>query len=162
MKKVLSIVVAVTLLVTGLAVTATVAFADVDTTPPVVACSETVNPHGNKVPPAGHTTLPGPKGGQNEDGFYELLATDDVDPNPEIYVVDTGSGTIFGPFANEFKIKYTEDPDAIPTIKKMGSDKGKAGAIAYHLIGNGDAAVMAVDASGNTATAMCYVPPAPK
>jgi len=131
-----------------------------------VACLETVNPHGKKVPPAGRTTLPGPKGGQNEDGFYELTATDDVDPDPEIWVRDTGSGTVFGPFASGTKIKYTEDQDAIPEIKTMGSrgsSKGKAGAIAYHLIGNGDAAVTAVDASGNTATqAMCHVPPAPK
>ena len=33
-------------------------------------CTETTNPHGQNVPPAGSTTLPGPNGGQNEDGFY--------------------------------------------------------------------------------------------
>ena len=35
-------------------------------------CTETVNPHGQNVPPAGSTTLPGPNGGQNEDGFYKV------------------------------------------------------------------------------------------
>lgn len=34
------------------------------------ACIEIFNPHGKTVPPAGNTTLPGPNGGQNEDGFY--------------------------------------------------------------------------------------------
>lgn len=135
----------------------------VDTTPPEVACLETVNPHGKKVPPAGSTTPPGPKGGQNEDGFYELTAWDAVDPEPQIYVVDTGSGTVFGPFASGTKIKYTEDPTATPTSKKMGSSKGQAGAIDWHIIGNGDAAVFAVDFSGNQADPVaCLVPPPPK
>ncbi|MBI2859255.1 MAG: hypothetical protein HYX90_09270, partial [Chloroflexi bacterium] len=41
-----------------------------DFTPPKVASVETVNPAGKNVPPAGSTTLPGPRGGMNEDGFY--------------------------------------------------------------------------------------------
>jgi hypothetical protein len=136
-----------------------------DTTPPEVDCIETVNPHGNRVPPAGSTTLPGPKGGQNEDGFYELTATDDVWPSAyiEIFVTDTGSGTVFGPFTSEDKIKYTEDSEAIPEIKNMGSSKGKAGAIAKHIIGTGDACVFAVDGAGNVANCVsCLVPPLPK
>jgi len=44
--------------------------------PPRASCIEYVNPHGQTIPPAGSTTLPGPKGGQNEDGFYLLGATD--------------------------------------------------------------------------------------
>jgi hypothetical protein len=124
-----------------------------------------VNPHGNKTPPAGSTTLPGPKGGQNEDGFYELTATDNRD-EPEaitIYVLDLGSGTEFGPFAVGTKIKYTEAPGATPRQKEMGSSKGKAGAIDWHITGNGDACVYAVDSSGNEAECVsCLVPPLPK
>lgn len=140
----------------------------VDTTPPVPECIETVNPHGQKVPPAGSTTLPGSKGGQNEDGFYELLADDgSMDTSVpgcelELFVIDSGSGTVFGPFAVGDKIKYTEAPGATPTSKKMGSTSGKAGAIAAHIIGNGDAELQAVDASGNVATVSCLVPPPPK
>ncbi len=48
-----------------------------DETPPKIGCIETVNPHGKNIPPAGSTTLPGSKGGQNEDGFYELIGKDD-------------------------------------------------------------------------------------
>lgn len=134
----------------------------VDTTPPEVACPETVNPHGKVVPPAGSTTLPGPKGGQNEDGFYELKATDLVDPEPQIFVVDTGSSTVFGPFFSGTKIKYTEAPGATPEQKKIGSSKGQAGAIEWQIIGNGDAIIKAVDCAGNTAIASCLVPPLPK
>ena len=134
-----------------------------DATPPEVSCVETVNPSGKNIPPAGKTTLPGPKGGQNEDGFYELTAEDMIDPNSEVYVEDTGSGTVFGPFVSGTKIKYTEAPGAVPKQKKIGSDKGKAGAVSWHIIGNGDAAVYAVDLSGNQSDSIsCLVPPLPK
>ena len=57
-------------------------------------CTETTNPHGQTIPPAGSTTLPGPNGGQNEDGFYLISSNTGVD----VFVEDLGSGTIFGPF----------------------------------------------------------------
>jgi len=123
-----------------------------DTTPPVVACDETANPHGNTTPP-----------GKNPDGFFVLNAWDAVDPDPQIYVMDTGSGTVFGPFASGTTIKYTESPDGMPEIKPIGSVNGKAGAIDWHIIGTGDAAIFAVDASGNVSSSeMCLVPPPPK
>jgi len=98
----------------------------------------------------------------NEDGFYELLATDAVDLNPDIYVVDSVSGTAFGPFISGTKIKYTEDSYATPESKKIGSDKGKADAIDCHIIGNGDAYVYAVDCAGNISDEWALVPPPPK
>lgn len=123
-----------------------------DTTPPVVACPQTTNPHGSNVPP-----------GRNPDGFFELTAWDAVDPNPQIYVLDTGSGTVFGPFPSGTMIKYTEAPGAVPAIKPMGSINGKAGAIDWHITGKGDAAIYGVDASGNVSSnIMCLVPPPPK
>jgi hypothetical protein len=134
-----------------------------DQTPPEVSCVETVNPHGNTTPPAGSTTLPGSKGGMNEDGYYELIAVDNVDADPQIFVVDTGSGTVFGPFASGDVIKYTEDADATPESKKIGSTNGQAGAVDAHIIGNGDAAIYGVDASGNVSDPVsCLVPPLPK
>jgi hypothetical protein len=121
----------------------------VDTTPPEMACLETTNPHGKKVPPAKV------KDSQNKDGFYELSAEDICDPDPDIFVTDTGSGTVFGPFTSGTKIKYTEDPDAMPEMKKIGSDKGQAGAITWHIIGWAGALAMAVDASGNEGWMAC-------
>jgi hypothetical protein len=67
---------------------------------------------------------------------------------------------VFGPFAVGTVIKYTQDPDAIPEMKKMGG--GKADNLTWHIIGNGDAEVTAVDQSGNTSAAVfCLVPPPP-
>lgn len=124
-----------------------------DTTPPECNCMETVNPGGKNVPQA-------PGKGQNEDGFYMLTATDLVDPNPQIFVRDTGSGSVFGPFVSGTNIKYTQDPDAAPEQKDIG---GPNSAVSVHIIGTGDAAVFAKDSSGNTAQDVpCLVPPPPK
>ncbi|MFC1916902.1 hypothetical protein ACFLX1_02095 [Chloroflexota bacterium] len=137
----------------------------VDTMPPLAGCLENVNPHGQKTPPAGSTTLPGSKGGQNEDGFYLLDAEDLVWPDAAlvIYVTDMGSGTVFGPYTVGTVIKYTESAEAIPEAKKIGSEKGKAGAVAVHIIGNGDAMIVATDGSGNDSDpSVCLVPQPPK
>jgi hypothetical protein len=57
-------------------------------------------------------------------------------------------------------IKYTQDLLAIPEQKKMGG--GKADNVDWHIIGNGDAEVTAVDQSGNASDAVsCLVPPPP-
>ena len=131
----------------------------VDTTPPVPECTEGVNPGGN-IPRA-----PG-KGGQaqNQDGFYQLLANDLVDPDPEIFVVDMGTdntfGTAddftFGPFANLTNIEYTEANGAEPSIKAGSGD------VDWRIKGQGDAAVYAVDSGGNASDpTYCLVPPPP-
>jgi hypothetical protein len=129
-----------------------------DTTPPSSACLPTVNPAGKTVPNA-----PGKGGqGQNQDGFYQISGHDVVWPDAdlEVYVTDSGSGTVFGPFDVYTRIKYTQAPDATPSIKPIG---GPASAVAWHIIGTGDAVVTVVDGSGNVSTgAACLVPPPPK
>jgi hypothetical protein len=135
----------------------------VDRTPPEVKCTETVNPHGRRIPPAGRTTLPGSRGGQNEDGFYEVVATDAVDPDPMVFVIDTGTGFLFGPFDSGIRMKYTEAPGATPGMKTIGSRRGQAAAVDLHIKGAGDAAVVAIDDAGNVSDLMpCLVPPPPK
>ncbi|MEN8039953.1 MAG: vWA domain-containing protein [Actinomycetota bacterium] len=141
--------------------TATVRWAD--TTPPLAACMPGPNPHGDKIPPAGSSSLPGPNGGQNEDGFYDLAASDAVDPNPDVFVVDEGTGYVFGPYAAGTKIKWTQAPGAEPTERPIGSVRGEADAVAWHLTGQGDMLVYATDASGNSSSPLvCLVPPLPK
>jgi hypothetical protein len=124
----------------------------VDTTPPVPACTPTTNPSGNNVPPAGNN----PKSGQNPDGFYELTATDLVDDNPEITVSDTDSSFVAGPYESGTKIKLVQAPGATPNVKPG------PGVIDWHITLKGDAIVTATDASGNSATISCKVPPPPK
>ncbi|HEY4622007.1 MAG TPA: hypothetical protein VIG93_09930, partial [Gaiellaceae bacterium] len=123
-----------------------------DTTPPAVACRPTTNPAGNTIPPAGNN----PPSGQNPDGFYVLLATDDVDPNPQITVSDTGSSFVAGPYASGTKIKLTQAPGATPNVKPG------PGEIDWHITLKGDAVVTATDGSGNSASVQCNVPPPPK
>jgi hypothetical protein len=124
--------------------------------PPQASCVETVNPAGKNTPKA-----PAKGGqGQNQDGFYELLAEDNEDPDPQIFVEDTGSGIVFGPFPSGTAIKYTEVNGATPSIKPMG---GPNSAVDWHIKGQGDAIVYAVDAVGNVGAAVwCRVPPPPK
>ena len=104
-----------------------------DTTPPVAQCVPSVNP-GGTIPVA-----PGHGQSQNPDGFYQLLATDDIWP-PEMlntFVVDTGTATVFGPFAVGTDIKYTEANGAQPSIR-AGS-----GQVDWNIKGQGDAAATA-------------------
>ena len=125
-----------------------------DVTAPTAACDEGTNPHGKNVPKATN---------QNPDGFYLLTGADNLDADPEIWVVDSGSGTVFGPYASGTTIKYTQAPGATPSEKSIGSSKGQAGAVMVHITGTGDALVYATDSSGNvSAPASCLVPPPPK
>lgn len=115
----------------------------VDTTAPAVGCPEGPNP-GGSVP-----------GSHNPDGFFVLEATDVVDAGPDVYLRDTGSGTVWGPFDSGQRVKYTQN-GAKPSIKAMPGGILK-------ITGTGDAEVFATDVSGNTATPVaCLVPRPPK
>ena len=120
----------------------------------VAFCKETVNPHGQNVPPAGSTTLPGPRGGINDDGFYKV----GTDLGTDVRLEDT-DGNVFGVFPSPTKVKYTEANGAEPSVKKIGSDNGQAGAIDFHITGTGDLVVVPVDGG---ASATCPVPTPPK
>lgn len=95
-----------------------------------------------------------------EHGFYKLLAWDNCDPDPEIFVTD--GTTVFGPFSSGTVVKFTEDPTRPATLQKIGSTIGKAGYVSWHIILPTDAIVVAIDASGNWSSEIQYVPPAPK
>ena len=115
----------------------------VDTTAPAVSCPEGPNPDGRI--PSSH----------NPDGFYDLVATDAVDTAPQVFLRDTGSGTVWGPFSSGQHIKYTENK-AKPSIRTMPGGILK-------ITGTGDAEVYATDFSGNTSDPVsCLVPPPPK
>jgi hypothetical protein len=133
-----------------------------DTTVPLATCAETVNPSGRNVPAAGPNAG---NSGQNPDGFYELLAEDVVDPDPDVFVVDKGADgifgtaddTVFGPFSSGTTIKYVEANGATPSISPG------PGAIDWKIKGQGDFGVVAVDASGNVSDhVQCHVAPPPK
>src|SRR6185436_263110 len=102
---------------------------------PRVDCIPTTNPGGNNVPPASPTG--------NPDGFFQLIGTDNGDPNPKLYIKDSVSGFVAGPFYNGDKVKITQAKGAGPNQKPM------AGAIKAHITIRGNAMLYGVDASGN-------------
>jgi hypothetical protein len=124
-----------------------------DTEAPVVAVQAATNPSGNNVPNAGQN----PRSGQNPDGFYQLLASDNCDANPLIYVRDSASAFVAGPFASGDIVKITQAPGATPSVSPM------TGAVVAHIKLKGDALVYAVDAVGNVSAAVnAFVPPPPQ
>jgi hypothetical protein len=119
-------------------------------------CVEYVNPHGKTIPPAG-LTPPGtnPKGGENPDGFYQVGTPGSSGP---YYVMDLGSGQLFGPFSGGTVIKYTQATGATPSQKSIGSTNGQAGAVSWHITGTGDFEII----GGGGPPQVCLVPRPPK
>jgi hypothetical protein len=113
-----------------------------DVLAPVVSCKQGPNPAGRM-----------PQGG-DPDGFFQLSATDNVDDELDIYVHDTGSDAVFGPYANGSTFKITQAPGATP------QETAGTGAVDWRLRLQGDALVTVTDAAGNIGTATCEVPPA--
>jgi hypothetical protein len=113
----------------GAADTDTVSIEVVDTTPPEANAVPNTNPGGKPLP------------------FYQLSAQDIVSPSYaiEIFIVDTDSGTVFGPFQNGDTFKYTIAPGATPTYRAVGVP-----GLDFVIIANGPGELIAVDESGNT------------
>ena len=120
---------------------------------PLAACRPAPNPSDKKIPPAGKNG----GSGQNPDGYYQLLAKDNCDLNPRLFVADTASAFVAGPFASGDIVKITQDPSGTPD-QQPGAQN-----VVAHIHLNGDALLYAVDASGNVgATALCKVSSPPK
>jgi len=120
---------------------------------PAAACVPTTNPGGKNEPGKNASA----KAGVNPDGYYQLLAQDPDGPAPSIFVGDTGSSFVSGPYQSGAKVKVTQANGTEPRAQPGPRD------IAAHLLLNGDATVWAVDDEGAvSAVAVCYVPRPPK
>ena len=108
------------------------------TEPPLVSARPAPNGAG-KNPPSGKQTA------SNPDGFFQLLAEDDNDPNPQIFIADSASAFVAGPFANGDLVKITSNTGAKPSQKPMGG-------VVAHISLTGTALIYATDADGNTST----------
>jgi hypothetical protein len=122
-----------------------------DVTAPSARCVQGVNPAGN-IPAAGNN----PKSGQNPDGFYQLLAADNVGV-ASVQVCDGGSAFCSAPFLPNAYVKITQAQGATPADSRPGP-----GVLVSHLTLNGDAVLTVTDTSGNVTTAACLVPAPPK
>lgn len=119
-------------------------------------CPEIFNPHGQTTPPAGSTTLPGPNGGQNEDGFYQVgacsvpgtlvcptglggpefagLCTCEGSDPQAVTLTDGcpgetggGTGTVYGTFDFGTIVKYTEANGKPADIEPMAGNNSPNG-----------------------------------
>ena len=97
----------------------------VDTVPPVPECTAVCNA-----------------------GFFLISATDDVDSdeNIQLFIDDTETGTVFGPFPNPEVIKYIQSNRTPAIMPKNGS---------FFIFGSGPPNISAVDSSGNVAVVAC-------
>jgi len=109
-----------------------------DNEAPTVACQPGPNPSGKNISGRG-------KAGASSSGFFQLLTQDNCDPNPHIYVKDSASAFVAGPFASGVSMKITIDPLATPTQQTIGGDMPL-------LILKGTPLLYATDADGNTST----------
>ena len=126
-------------------------------TPPVASCIESVNPSGQRVPPAGSTTLPGSKGGQNDDGFYELIGEDNEDGTAPVFVTNASGSVTFGPFVSGSVVSIREAPGATPSASMMG---GPNSVVVARIMLDSDAFVFAVDSFGEVSPVVsCLLPP---
>jgi Mg-chelatase subunit ChlD len=117
----------------------------VDTTPPRSSCVPGPNPGGH-IPAS-----------NNPDGYYTIGSTDLVDTAVDIFIHDTASTAVFGPYPNTTNIKLVQAPGATPDVKP-GS-----GAVAYKVTLKGDAIIIGVDNAHNASAGVsCLVPPGPK
>lgn len=135
-------------------------------------CTQCVNPHGKNIPPAGsdQTCIPGaktaPNAGQNPDGFFQVGTIFAGGTPNDVELFDGcpgngggGTGQSFGVFPTPTNIKYTEANGATPSISKIGSTNGQAGAVQFKLKGQGD---LFVCEAGTSNCVCCQVPPPPK
>lgn len=121
-----------------------------DTVSPVVTILPGANPAGRN---AGRNNV----SGSNPNGFFKLIATDSCDPSPQIFVRDSASAFVAGPFASGDNVKITQAPGVTPNSKPM------SGVVVAHIQLKGDALIYAEDASGNrSATHSASVPPKSK
>jgi len=130
--------------------TATVTVKDAEA--PVVTCVPATNPAGRNLPKAGNNPRR-----LNPSGFFQLIATDSCDPSPQIFIQDSASGFVAGPFTSGEEVKITQAAGATPNSKPM------AGVIVAHIHLKGDALIYAVDEAGNKSDLHpCMVPPKSK
>lgn len=123
-----------------------------DTVAPKAQCVPTTNPAGKNIP-----TAPAKGGqGQNQDGYYQLLGSDNVGV-ASIVVRDSMSSFISGLFASGDKVKIVQAPGVTPSDSRPGP-----GVIVSQLKLKGDAIVRVTDTSGNMTETSCLVPPPPK
>jgi len=125
-----------------------------DCEPPVVSCRAVGKPSSKESSKSDKDS----ERDQDPDGIYQLLAHDNCDPNPRLYIQDSGSGFLAGPFANGDIVKITKKGGHEDSDDAKDSKHGRPPMVA-HLRLEGNGLLYGVDGSGNVgASVLCSVP----
>jgi hypothetical protein len=120
-----------------------------DREPPLAECRPAPNPSGKSIAAAANTL----RSSRDPEGFYQLLARDNCDSDPTIYVADSASSFIAGPFHNDDIVKIVQSPGGAPFQRR-----GPRG-VAAHIRLRGHALVLASDTSHNVSASVgCSAP----
>jgi len=103
---------------------------------PRVTCNPAPNPGGRNLPG-------GKQNGTNPNVFLQLMSTDNCDPNPQIFVQDSASAFVAGPFASGDIVNITPNTSAATAQRLTG------GAVLVHITLKGTPLLVAIDADGN-------------
>ena len=95
---------------------------------------------------------------ENLDGLFQLLGHDNCDPNPRLYIQDSASGFLAGPFANGDIVKITKKHGRQDSDYAKDAKPARPPTVA-HIRLQGSGLLYGVDASGNVgASVLCTVP----
>ena len=96
---------------------------------------------------------------EDPDGLFQLLGHDNCDSNPRLYIQDSASGFLAGPFANGDIVQITKKHGHEDSDDAKDSKHGRPPMVA-HLRLEGNGLLYGVDASGNVGTSvLCSVRP---
>jgi hypothetical protein len=127
--------------------TTTVTCTATDAAGNIASCSFNVTVNDTECPVASYAVVKAPALFANPPrivGWFQLLATDNCDPDPLIYIKGSVGSFVAGPFHNGDQVEIAHGPSLIP--RQAPSTFG--GNIATIQL-NGDALLWAVDSSGN-------------
>ena len=124
-----------------------------DCEPPVVSCQPVHKPSDKKDGKADKDS----EREEDLDGLYQLMAHDNCDPNPRLYIKDSVSGFVAGPFASGDIVKLTKKGHK--DSEDLKDEKNARPPIVAHLGLQGDGLLYGVDASGNVGSSvLCPLP----
>ena len=122
---------------------------------PVVSCRAVHKSSGNRNAEADKDS----EREEDPDGLFQLLGHDNCDSSPRLYLQDSASGFLAGPFANGDIVKITKKHGR-QDLDDAKDSKNARNPIVAHIGLEGNGLLYGVDASGNVgASVLCSVRP---
>jgi len=126
-----------------------------DCEPPVVSCRAVSKPSSKESSKADKDS----EREEDADGLFQLLGHDNCDSSPRLYIQDSVSGSLAGPFANGDIVKVAKTHGRQDSDDAKDSKNGRNPIVA-HIGLEGNGLLYGVDASGNVgASVLCSVRP---